>query len=85
MKVDGIFNIKGRGIVITGVTIWEDKVFHTIGQMLTCGDRAWCVVAIDRFHQGCFGAPTPTDNRYHGLQLEPIGHDKQPNIGDELI
>jgi hypothetical protein len=85
MKVDAIFNIKGRGKVITGITLWGDNVFHTLGQTLTCGDRAWRVVAVDKFHRECFGMLLPTDMRYHGLQLEPIDHDEMPNIGDELI
>lgn len=83
MKVDGIFNIKGRGKVITGATPWEDKVFHKLGDILVCGDRKWRVTGVDSIHQGCFGfAPT---TRMHGLQLEPIDHNEQPNIGDDLV
>lgn len=82
MKVDGIFNIKVRGKVITGATPWNDNVQYKIGDVLTCGDKKWKVVAVDRIHQGCFSVPT---TRYHGLQLEPIDHADQPQVGDDLI
>jgi hypothetical protein len=82
MKVDGIFNIKKRGKVITGSSPWEDKVYHKIGDILICGEKRWRVVAVDSIHQGCFSVPT---TRWHGLQLEPIDHEDQPNIGDELL
>lgn len=82
MKVDGIFNIKKRGKVIAGSTLWTDNVYFTNGQILACGDKKWRVIGVDSFRQGCFGmAPTW---RHHGLQLEPIGHSDQPNVGDEL-
>jgi hypothetical protein len=82
MKVIGIFNIKKRGTVISGVSPYRDNVSHKNGDILSCGDKSWKVIAVDRFHQGCFGVPK---ERYHGLKLEPIDHDSQPNVGDELV
>ena len=82
MKVTGLFNIKSRGTVITGVSPWQDNLSHKNGDVLSCGDKKWMVVGVDHFRQGCFGIPK---ERHHGLQLQPIDHDSQPNVEDELV
>ena len=83
MIVDGVFNLKNIK-VITGSTPWEDNIQHKIGDVLTCGDKKWKVSAVDKMHQGCFGVST-TSTRHHGLKLDPIDHDSQPQVGDDLI
>ena len=83
MIVNGIFNIKKLGNLITGTTPWEDNIQYTLGQVLTCGDKKWRIIAISHFRQGCFGMPP--SKRIHSFQLAPIDHEDQPNIGDDLI
>ena len=78
MEVTGLYNLKKLGIVISGVTAWEDEV----DEIVSCGDKQWKIVKVDRVHQGCWGVPK---TRLHNLKLEPIGHDSQPNVGDILI
>ncbi len=82
MKITGIFHIKQRGPLISGVSDWQDNLSHKNGDILSCGDKKWRVIAVDRFYQGCFGIPK---ERYHGLQLQPIDHSDQPKEGDVLI
>jgi hypothetical protein len=82
MTVMGIFHIKKIGTVVSGHSPWKDNLSYKIGDIVICGDKQWKVVGVDRFHQGCFGIP---DVRYHGLKLEPIGHDEQPKENDVLI
>jgi hypothetical protein len=82
MKITGLFNIKKRGIVVCGISPWQDNIQHKLGDILTCGTKQWRVIAVDHFRQGCFYTPK---DRMHSLQLEPVGHNSQPNIDDELI
>jgi hypothetical protein len=82
MKIHGVFDLKIRGKVVAGRSPWTDNVWHKIGDVLICGDKKWRVIAVDTIFQGCFSIPT---TRMHGLQLEPIDHNEQPNIGDDLV
>jgi hypothetical protein len=82
MKVVSVINIQARGPCVCGESPWEEGLEHKMGDVLSCGEKQWRVRGLSLIHQSCFGAPK---TKYHNLLLEPIGHDEQPNVGDELV
>ena len=82
MKVDDLFTFRDGSIAVCGLTPWDDNVFHTVGDIVSCGTKQWKITAVDKIHQGSFGVPTM---RHHAFKLEPIGHTDWPNKGDILL
>lgn len=82
MIVKGIFHHSDGSKTVDGLSPWRANIQHQVGDILTCGNRQWKVVAVSYWRQGCFGEPI---NRFHTLKLEPIGHSDLPNEGDELV
>jgi len=83
MKVEGLFNIKKRGVVVLCTYTVETLPKFKMGDTLSCGDKKWKVTGIGFPHDSCFGPPP--EKRFLDVILEPIDHNDQPNVGDELV
>ena len=82
MEITHIYDIKELGKLFTGKSRWEDKVYHRIGDVLSCDSKKWKVTAVSHIRQGCFTTPT---TRLHSVKLEPIDHTDFPQVGDVLV
>lgn len=82
MKVTNVFTLRNGIKVISGLSDWNDNIYHEIGDILVCGSQKWKVTDVSYIIQGCFGIPT---HREHDLCLQPVDHEDQPNVGDILV
>lgn len=82
MKVQFIFSMKDGRKAVSGESLWNDELFHKVGDVLTCDSKQWRVTAVDHIFQGCFGAPK---YRQHSLMLEPINHSDFPEKDNVLV
>lgn len=75
MIVKGVFNIKGRGIVIVAI-ITDNEIVH-IGDCVICNDLKWSIDGIEMM------SPKPKDGHV-GLVLRGVKHTESPKNGDVL-
>lgn len=81
MRIDGVFHVKGRGLIATGT--WTNGALSVGGTVRRVSDGAeWRVRAIDRFAL-YIGRPFSNEaSRRCGLLLDG---DAEPEIGDEIV
>lgn len=77
MKVDGAFNIKGRGLCIV---VRNPETEPVIGQEWICNDVTWRITAVERFSK-CLCHCNKVN---YGLLVRTTEEGKTLTEGDEL-